>query len=70
LRFWATEAYHVAIMLIGIIKWRKREYWMQIVKDEEGSLDIRTGTLLVRPGLPKEMKVQEVEVKKLLKTNR
>jgi len=41
LRFWATEAYHVAIMLMGIIKWQKREYWMQIVKDEEGSPDTR-----------------------------
>jgi hypothetical protein len=59
----ATEAYHVAIMLMGIMKWQKREYWMQIVRDEEGSPDIITGTLLVRPGLPKEMKAQEVEVK-------
>jgi hypothetical protein len=59
----ATEARHVAIMLMGIMKWQDREYWMQIVKDSEGSPDIRTGTLLVTPGSPKELKVQEVEVK-------
>jgi len=59
----ATEARHVAIMLMGIMKWQNREYWMQVVRDDEGSPDIRTGALLVIPGLPKELKVQEVEVK-------
>ena len=58
----ATEAYNVAIMLMGIIKYQKRQYWLQVTKDEEGTPDIRTGTFVIRKGQPKELAIQEVEV--------
>lgn len=58
----AKEAYRVAIMLMGIIKFQQRQYWLQIVKDEEGSPDIRTGTFLIVSGKPKEFTIQEVEL--------
>lgn len=58
----AKEAYHVAIMLMGIIKFQQRQYWLQIVKDKEGSPDIRTGTFVIRASKPKEFTIQEVEV--------
>lgn len=58
----AKEAYHTAIMLMGIIKFQQRQYWLQVVKDEEGSPDIRTGTYVIEAGKPKEFTIQEVEV--------
>ena len=57
-----TEAYNVAIMLMGIIKFQKRQYWLQIVNDKDGSPDIRTGTFVVKDGKPKDFTIQEVEV--------
>lgn len=58
----AKEAYHVAIMLMGIIKFQQRHYWLQVVKDEEGSPDIRTGTFVIEAGRPRGFTIQEVEV--------
>jgi hypothetical protein len=58
----AKEAYRVAIMLMGIIKLQQRQYWLQIIKDEEGSPDIRTGTFVIETGKPKEFTMQEIEV--------
>lgn len=39
----AEEAFFVATMLVGIMAIQERNYWMQIVGDDEGSPDIRTG---------------------------
>lgn len=37
------EAFHVAIMLVGIMSLHKKKYWLQIVSDTEGRPDIKTG---------------------------
>lgn len=58
----AFEAYLVAIMLIGIIKLQKQEYWMQLAKDEEGTPDIRTFRYAAKNGVLNWQEIQEVEV--------
>lgn len=63
----AREAYLVAIMLLGIIKSQKREYWMQITKDSEGTPDIRTARFLIEKDKTTMLEVQEVEVVELEK---
>lgn len=58
----ATEAYNVAIAVVGIMKQSKQEFWMQIVDDKESSPDIRTATLEPRTNRAPELLVQDVEV--------
>jgi len=58
----AYEAYIVAIMLVGIIKQQKQQYWMQLVKDDEGTPDIRTFRYAVKNGILNWQEIQEVEV--------
>ncbi len=57
------EAFFVATMLVGIMAIQKKEYWMQIVSDKNGSPDIRTGNYKSPRGTPRNTWVtQEVEV--------
>lgn len=42
----AEEMNAVAIMLTGLQLLQKRKYWMQLVGDNEGSPDVRTGTFV------------------------
>lgn len=59
----AEEAFFVATMLVGIIAVQKKEYWMQIVSDKNGSPDIRTGNYKAPRGTPmNHWTTQEVEV--------
>jgi hypothetical protein len=60
----AEEMCHVAIMLVGLQKVQGRKYWLQMVDDNEGSPDVRTGILVSRAGegASDEMKTQDVEV--------
>ena len=58
----AYEANLVAIMLIGIIKLQKQQYWMQLVKDDEGTPDIRTFRYAKKNDILNWQEVQEVEV--------
>lgn len=58
----AYEANLVAIMLMGIIKLQKQEYWMQITKDSEGTPDIRTFRYVTKKGKSNWQNIQEVEV--------
>lgn len=59
----AEEAFFVATMLVGIMAIQKKEYWMQIVSDKNGSPDIRTGNYKKPRGTPMNTWVtQEVEV--------
>lgn len=57
------EAFFVATMLVGIMAIQKKEYWMQIVSDKNGSPDIRTGNYKAPRGTPMNpWTTQEVEV--------
>lgn len=59
----AEEAFRVAIMLVGIMAIQKKKYWMQIVSDDMGSPDIRTGNYKEPRGTPNNTWItQEVEV--------
>jgi len=42
----AEEMNSVAVMLVGLQVLQKRKYWLQIVDDNEGSPDVRTGTFV------------------------
>lgn len=58
----ATEAYHVAVMLVGMIDYQGIEYWMQLVEDKEGSPDIRTARYARKNDWENWFEMQEVEV--------
>jgi hypothetical protein len=58
----ATEAYHVAIMLVGTIDYQGIEYWMQLVDDRESSPDIRTARYAKRDNRENWLDTQDVEV--------
>ncbi len=57
----AAEGYIVAISLMGVMKILGREFWMQLVSDDEGSPDVRTGCYdkKIRDN---DFSVQDVEV--------
>lgn len=58
----AYEANLTAIMLMGIVKLQKQNYWMQLVEDKEGTPDIRTFRYAERNGILNWQEIQEVEV--------
>lgn len=57
----AAECYIVAISLMGIMKTLNREFWMQLVSDDEGSPDVRTGCY-EKKIRDNDFAVQDVEV--------
>lgn len=59
----AGEIYSVAIMLVGIMKAQKGEYWLQAVDDKASSPDVRTGTYKQIEGakIP-EFAIEDIEV--------
>lgn len=58
----AEEAFATAIMLMGIRKIQNIEYWLQIVKDSEGSPDIRSICFPSGENKLNMFKFQDVEV--------
>jgi len=57
----AAEGYIVAISLMGVMKVLGREFWMQLVSDEEESPDVRTGCY-EKKIRDNDFAVQDVEV--------
>lgn len=58
----ATEAYHAAIMLVGIIDLQGIEYWMQLVDNKESFPDVRTARYTRKDGWDNWLDIQDVEV--------
>lgn len=57
------EAYATAVMLIGIILFQKRDFWMQIVSDKEATPDTRTGCFRLPRGESRNNFItQDIEV--------
>jgi len=57
------EMFAVAIMLVGIKKIQKKDYWLQLVEDKEQSPDVRTITFVSpRKISPNDISIQDVEV--------
>lgn len=58
----AEEGYFTALALLGVMKYKKNKYWLQIVNDKEGSPDTRTGTFEKRRGERPEFAIQNIEI--------
>lgn len=59
----AGEMYSVALMLVGIMKVQRREYWLQMESDKTRSPDVRTGTFRKVEGVKMpEFAIEDVEV--------
>lgn len=56
------EAFHGSIMLLGVMKAQRREYWIQLVDPSEQTPDLRTMRLRSRPNQSDWMDVQDLEV--------